>query len=110
MAQERRRVAPSLRRECAEVPELLDRAVRRCLAPQPERRYQTGAALALALEGCRAQRRLERELPPPGWLTRAALRDPFLWLGLLALLPHALGSFVNISCNAFHVVGNLAGT
>lgn len=66
LAQERRRAAPSPRGEWTEVPELLDRAVRRCLDPEPERRYQTGAALARALEGCRAQRRLERDLPPPG--------------------------------------------
>jgi serine/threonine protein kinase len=107
LAAERRAAAPSPRREWPEIPELLDRVVRRCLDPKPARRYQTGAALAQALEGCSEQRRLEHEQAPPGPLTRAASRHPFLWLGILALLPHVLGSLVNISYNALHIVGSL---
>jgi hypothetical protein len=107
MAAERRVAAPSPRREWPEVPELLDHVVRRCLDPEPARRYPTGAALAQALEGCREHRRVERELPQPGPLTRAALRRPFLWLAILALLPHILGSLVNISFNVLHIVGRL---
>src|SRR5262249_9178243 len=51
--------------------------------------------------------RLARELPPPGPITRAALRRPFLWLAILALLPQILGSLVNISFNVLHIVGSL---
>ncbi|HMF10734.1 MAG TPA: serine/threonine-protein kinase [Gemmataceae bacterium] len=107
MAEERRCTAPSPRREWADVPALLDHAVRRCLDADPGQRYQTGEAIALALEGCRAQRHLERELPRPGRLTRAALRRPFLWLAVLALVPQAIGSFVNISYNALNVADSL---
>jgi hypothetical protein len=90
-----------------DVPESLDRVIRRCLDPDPGRRYQTAGELARALHGCGELRRVERELPAPGPLTRAAVRRPFLTLALLALLPHLLGSAVNISYNAFHIVRSL---
>src|SRR5262249_15684682 len=107
MAEERRCTAPSPRREWADVPALLDHAVRRCLDADPGQRYQTGEAIALALEGCTAQRHLERELPRPGRPTRAGLRPPVLWLAVLAFVPQAIGSFVNISYNALNVADSL---
>ncbi len=86
---------------------MLDQVIRRCLAPLPDERYSSGAELARALEGCRELRRIERELPPPGPLTRAALQRPFLCMLILMLLPHILGSIVNISYNALEIVGKL---
>jgi serine/threonine protein kinase len=82
----------------------LEQVIGRCLAPDPERRYQSAAGLARALEGCRELRRIAKELPPGGRLVRAAERHPFLWLAILALLPHCLGSIVNISYNGLRIV------
>ncbi len=103
----RRTGAPAVRRLNPGIPELLDGVIRRCLDPQPEHRCQAAAELARALDGCRAHRTTERQLPRPGPLTRAALRRPFLWLVILAFLPHALGSLVNISYNSLEIVGHL---
>jgi serine/threonine protein kinase len=107
LAAARRAGVPSPRRHHPAVPEVLDRVLRRCLEPQPDRRYATAAELAQALEGCRALRRIERELPPPGPLVRRALRRPFAWLVVLTLLPHLLGSLVNIPYNQLQIVSSL---
>jgi serine/threonine protein kinase len=107
LAQERRRRIPSPRQAAAFVSEPLDRAVRRCLDPEPARRYQTAAALAQALEGCRRHRHCENELPPPGPVTRVLLRFPFLMGFVLMLLPHLLATVVNITYNQINIVGHL---
>jgi hypothetical protein len=100
----RRIAAPSPRAHRPDVPDVLDRTVRRCLEPDPTRRYQSGAELARALEGCRALRQAELELPPAGPITVATQRRPFLFVAILALLPHALGTVVNIAYNLNQIV------
>jgi serine/threonine protein kinase len=82
----------------------LDRVIGRCLLPDPARRYQTAGDLADALEGCRELHWLDKRLPAPGPLTRPALTHPFLWMALLAVGPHVVGSIVNISYNALRIV------
>jgi hypothetical protein len=81
--------------------------LRRCLEPRPEKRYASAADLLAALESCHDLRRAERELPPAGPLTRALLRWPFALGCLLVLLPHILGSVVNIWYNALQIVDRL---
>jgi serine/threonine protein kinase len=100
MAAERRGGVPPL----TDAPEGLARVIGRCLEPAPERRYQTAAELSRALDGCRELWRVEKELRPANPLTRAVARHPFLWLGLLAFLPHLLGSTVNISYNHLRII------
>lgn len=106
LADQRRMQAPSPRK-FAEVPEVLDRIVRRCLDPEPEGRYQTAAELAQALTGCGEHRRATKALPPGHLLTPAAARHPFLLGAVLLLIPHVLGSIVNISYNSLRIAGQL---
>ena len=85
--------------------EVLDRVVRRCLDPRPTARYQTAAELALALQGCREHRRVEKELPRGGVLTRLAFGTPVL-VGLFLCLAEPVRS-ANISHDAVRIVGQL---
>jgi serine/threonine protein kinase len=102
MAAERRAGAPAVPGQ-PDGSAALARVIGRCLDPRPERRYQTAVELARALDGCCALRRVAREMPAGGRLVRSAERRPFLWLALLALLPHLLGSVVNISYNGLRI-------
>lgn len=87
---------------------LFDRTVRKCMRPDPRRRYQDASDLAAGLAGCKTLSEIEKDLPRAGVLTRSALRHPFWWLVLLAILPHLpIGSTVNIAYNAFRIVGHL---
>jgi len=78
LANQRRTEMPSPRAVRPEIPEVLDRLVRRCLAPDPARRYQSAAELAEALQGCQDHRRMEKDLPRGGLITRVTLRHPLL--------------------------------
>ena len=91
-----------------EVPEYLEGTVSRCLMPNPEDRYTTARVLARSLDGCRELRRIQRELPAPGPITRLAMRYPFTLLVAFAILPHVLGSVVNISYNELQIAGDLS--
>src|SRR5262249_35466667 len=44
-----------------------------------------------------------KELPAGGRLVRSAWQHPFLWLAVLALLPHVVGSVVNIAYNGLRI-------
>jgi serine/threonine protein kinase len=102
LAAERRAGAPALPRR-PDDSDALAHVIGRCLQPQPERRYQTAAELTRALEGCRELRRVAKELPPGGRLVRSTEQRPFLWFAILALVPHVLGSIVNISYNGLRI-------
>ncbi|QDU91244.1 Serine/threonine-protein kinase PknH [Pirellulimonas nuda] len=85
----------------------LCRTIARGLAAEPGDRYQTGDAMAAALDGCRALAAAQQALPRGSWLTRAAERRPFVWLVLAALTPQLVGSLVNIAYNSNSIVGSL---
>jgi serine/threonine protein kinase len=106
LADQRHAGPPALPPE-AEVPTALACVLRRCQEPEPEKRFAFATELAAALDGCRELRRIEKALPPAGRLTRALEHWPFALGFLLALLPHFLGSIVNISYNALQIVGRL---
>jgi hypothetical protein len=99
-AEERRAGAPAPARLEPAVPAVLDRAVRRCLEPDPARRYQSAAELARALDGCRQWQRSQRELPRAGPLVRAAGRYPVLLAVALPSLPHVAGAALAVTYNA----------
>jgi hypothetical protein len=107
MVLERRMAIPSLRHFRPDMPQVLNRILGRCLAPQPQQRYQTGADLAGALEGCRDLFRIQKEMPAAGLLTRATERHPIGMLLVLVLLPQLVGSVVNISYNSLRIVSAL---
>jgi serine/threonine protein kinase len=108
MAAERRAGAPSPRRLRPEVPEVLDRAVRRCLDPDPARRYQA-AELADALDGCRELLAAHKQMPPAGPLTRAAVTHPMPTAIWLVLLPHLFGASVDLGYNVLWLAGTPDG-
>jgi serine/threonine protein kinase len=107
MAEERRSAVPSARALLPDLPEVLDRVLRRCLEPEPARRYSTAAELARALEGCRELRRVEKDMPAAGPLTRAIQRHPIGMLVALVLVPHLVGSVVNIAYNSLRIMSSL---
>src|SRR5579872_2792919 len=63
-----RRAGPPPLPGAAVVPEPVARLVQRCLDPTPARRFVEASELAHALDGCRELRRVNNELPPPGFL------------------------------------------
>src|SRR5690606_21659161 len=103
LADQRRAGVPAARKY-GPVPEPLERIVQRCLAPDPEQRSPSATALAQALEGGRELLCRQRALPPGGVITRFASRSPFLAFALLGVLPHLLGSVVNISYNQLRII------
>ncbi len=104
LSRARRAGAPSPRSLRPETPELLDRLLRRCLDPQPERRFPSAAALMHALDGCRDLLQVDKGPVQQGRLARAGRARPFTLLLLLALVPQLIGSAINIGYNRLLVV------
>jgi serine/threonine protein kinase len=102
-----RRVGPPDLPLGAAVPVPLAATLRRCLEPDPACRFQSAAELARALDGCTELRHVDKALPRAGALTRALQRWPLVLGCVLVLLPHLVGSVVNVSYNALRIVGEL---
>lgn len=107
LAAERRAGAPSLRAIRPEVPELLDRLIRRCLEPAPAQRFQSAEELLRALEGCQELHQVEKEPASPFFQSGWWSAHPFAMIFVLALIPHVLGSLVNIAYNELQIVATL---
>jgi hypothetical protein len=86
----------------------LERSIARCIEPDPEYRFTSGAELGEQLDGCRRLRQAERQLPPPPAMLRPVVMRPFLWLVILVLLPQVAGSIVNIAYNSTQIVEKLS--
>ncbi len=108
IAAERRAGAASPRKAKNDIPEVVDQVVRRCLAPDKALRYQKAEELVQALDGCRQLQKMERALPPAPAFTRLGTTHPALTLTALALVPHFLGSVVNITYNTISIVESLS--
>ena len=107
MSAERRREVPICEPGLPGARMTLERTIGRCLEPNPENRFESGADLGAQLEGCRHLREAERKLPPvPAMFTRI-LKRPFLWLVMLVILPQVLASAVNITYNGTQIGGKL---
>lgn len=81
----------------------LDRVIRRCLEPLPERRFQSASELVDALEAAGQLHSARKSLPAPGRLLQFALRHPLPMLVLAALVPNLVGSLVNIAYNSVRI-------
>jgi serine/threonine protein kinase len=86
----------------------LERTICRCLEPNPEDRFASGAALAAQLNGCQRLREAELKLPAVPQMFQPILRHPFLWLLVLVVVPQLIGSAVNITYNLTQIVTELS--
>lgn len=103
MIDRRRQPPPSLRRKIPQASAALERTLRRCLDPDPAKRFQSAEELVAALRGCLQLRQTETALPQVGWLTNCCQRWPVLCIILLAVAPHLASSIENISYNIWIV-------
>jgi eukaryotic-like serine/threonine-protein kinase len=108
MADERRRAAPACKTDVPGARMTLERSITRCLEPNPEDRYASGAELGAQLESARRIREAERRLPKLRPVFYPVLRRPFLWLVLLTMLPQIGGSIFNIAYNVTQIVDTLS--
>ncbi len=107
MADDRRRCAPACKSHTPSARMTLERTICRCIAPNPEDRFASGAELAAQLDGCRRMREAELKLPKLSRTFTPILRHPFLWLVILVMLPQIAGSIVNITYNMTQIVHDL---
>jgi hypothetical protein len=107
MAADRRRERPPCKPGPPGALMTLERSIGRCLAPDPNDRFENSAQLAEQLDGCRHLRQAERQLPRLPNIASPLVRRPFAWLIVLVLLPQLAGSVVNIVYNLTQIVGDL---
>lgn len=89
--------------QLAGVPRELAAIIRRCLEPDPAKRYQTAAELAAALSGAWSLLAARRALPAPGRIGRWVMVHPALALVLAGSLPHLAASIAQIEYNTAQV-------
>lgn len=87
--------------------EVLVRLLRRCLEPDPDRRYQTAAELARELDLCQ-QTRVARLLQQrdTGWRAWAQAW-PVMAVLFTAIAPHVVGAVFNYHYNESKIISNL---
>jgi eukaryotic-like serine/threonine-protein kinase len=107
MSDERRRPAPICSPGQPSARMTLERTMGRCLEPNPDDRFPSGAELAEQLDGCRRLRDAERQLPRVRAIYTPALKWPFLLLIALVILPQMAASAVNIAYNLTQIVVQL---
>ncbi len=81
--------------------------IARCLHPDPAQRFGSARELSAALEGCRHYQAAEKAMPDFGRMRAAVMRQPALWLFILALTPHVVASVINIVYNHIRIISNL---
>ncbi len=107
MADERRRAAPVCKTQIPSARMTLERTLCRCLEPNPDDRFESGAELAAQLDGCRHLREAELRLPKLSATFAPLVKHPFLWLVILVILPQIAGSIFNITYNMTQIVKEL---
>ncbi len=104
LLQSRQSGTPSPQAVRSEVPDLMDRLLRRCLDPNPDKRFPSAEAFMHALDGCRELVQVEKEPDQNSRLVRMCRARPFLMMILLVLVPHLAGSIFNVSYNELLIV------
>ncbi len=100
LAADRRSRHVTLRHRLPEVPDALERTIRRCLEPDSNRRYADANQLVDALEGCRELAGVERRLPTGGVALRAIERHALVSILVISFIPHWLGTAASALCGA----------
>jgi serine/threonine protein kinase len=108
LADARRAARPTCRAGLPGARMTLERTISRCMEPEPDDRFASGAELAEQLDGCRRLRQAERQLPRAPSMLLPVLRRPFLWMVALVILPQIAGSIVNIAYNSTQIVEQLS--
>ncbi len=93
--------------------ERLDRILRRCIEPRAEDRFTSADELHEALTGCRFLRRLQHQLrrrDDSSALVASFNRHTLPWLVGLGLLPHIVGSIVQVAYNQLRILHELSET
>jgi serine/threonine protein kinase len=107
MSEERRRPGPICKLGLPGARMTLERSIGRCMEPNPDDRFTSGAELGAQLDGCRHLREAERRLPKVPAMFAPILRHPFWWLVILTVLPQFVASVVNITYNNTQIIREL---
>ena len=91
------------------IPASLDMVIRRCLDPDPDKRFVSAADLRQALDACRVHLRSLHQLPPPPSWMGFFHYHPFISLLLIPTFTNILATIVNWSYNLIQIVGDFTG-
>lgn len=93
--------------------ERLDRMLRRCIEPQAADRFESADQLHDALSGCRYLRQVQRQLrrrDDHSALVNSFNHHTLSWLVALGLVPHLVGSAVQVAYNQLRILHDLSET
>ena len=93
---DRRRGVPSLAQVDPACSRSLDLVLRRAMATDPAKRFESAADFSHALEAAQQYDTLCGRLPPARWLEAASRRWPRVTMTLLAMFPHFIGNVLII--------------
>ena len=85
------------------IPPIVERILRRCLDPEPAKRYPNAGELAHALERAFDWLGMQRSLPRGGRVTRMSEGNPAGMFVAMTLVPHVVGTIVNIAYNTIEI-------
>jgi eukaryotic-like serine/threonine-protein kinase len=100
---DQRAFSNSISWENEHIPPVVERILRRCLHPDPAKRYADAGELARAFANAFELLNIQHSLPRGGNLTQRAERNPVGMFIALTLLPHIVGTIVNIAYNTTEI-------
>ena len=85
----------------------IETILNRCIEPDPDKRFDSAARLAEALEGCIELLGIAKRMPPIGHAMRFTIEHPLLGMTVFLLAPNLVGSIINIAYNKIRIVSHL---